>query len=88
MGLGDGKSEDPGSLAEAMSGAGRAILVTTVTSLAAFGVLSFSRFEALAQFGRAAALALSLAFLASVILLPALLARWAPGEDAPGSSGT
>jgi predicted RND superfamily exporter protein len=78
----------PGSLAEAMSGAGRAILVTTMTSLAAFGVLSFSRFEALAQFGRAAALALSLAFLASVILLPALLARWAPGEDAPGSTGT
>jgi len=77
----------PGSLAEAMSGAGRAILVTTLTSLAAFGVLSFSRFEALAQFGRAAALALSLAFLASVIVLPALLARWAPGEDAPRPDG-
>ena len=73
----------PGSLANAIAGAGRAILVTTVTSLAAFGVLSFSHFAALAEFGRAAGLALLLAFLASVILLPALLAKWLPGTDAP-----
>jgi len=73
----------PGSLSNAISGAGRAIFVTTVTSLAAFGVLSFSRFDALAEFGRAAGLALLLAFLASVVLLPALLAKWVPGTDAP-----
>ena len=57
-----------------MAGAGRAIFVTTITSLAAFGVLAFSQFEPLASFGRAAGLALALAFVASVVLLPALLA--------------
>jgi uncharacterized protein len=64
----------PGSLEDTMAGAGRAIFVTTITSLAAFGVLAFSQFEPLASFGRAAGLALALAFVASVVLLPALLA--------------
>jgi len=72
-----------GRLDRAMAGAGRAILVTTLTSLAAFGVLSLSRFPALAEFGRSAALALTLAFLGSVVLLPTLIARLLPGEDAP-----
>ncbi len=68
--LGEGSE---GSLEDTLAGAGRAILVTTCTSLAAFGVLSFSQFGPLASFGRAAGLALALAFLSSVVLLPALL---------------
>lgn len=73
----------PGRLDDAMAGAGRAILVTTVTTLAAFGVLSLSRFEALASLGRAVILALGLAFFASVVLMPALLSRFLPGPDSP-----
>ena len=72
------------SLEETVAGAGRAILVTTITSLAAFGVLAFSQFEPLARFGRSAGLALALAFVASVVLLPALLARFDNDESAPG----
>ena len=67
--------------------AGRAILVTTVTTLAAFGVLSLSRFEALASLGRAVILALALAFFASVVLMPALLSRILPGADSPDAEG-
>ncbi|HCP46814.1 MAG TPA: hypothetical protein DIU15_12280 [Deltaproteobacteria bacterium] len=77
------EGEGRGRLDRALAGAGRAILVTTLTSLAAFGVLSLSRFPALAEFGRSAALALTLAFLGSVVLLPTLIAWLLPGEDAP-----
>jgi len=76
----------PGRLDDAMAGAGRAILVTTVTTLAAFGVLSLSRFDALASLGRAVILALALAFFSSVVLMPALLSRFLPGPDSPDGS--
>jgi hypothetical protein len=72
--------DGPRSLEGTIAGAGRAILVTTVTSLAAFGVLAFSQFEPLARFGRSAGLALALAFVASVVLLPALLV-WCGNDD-------
>jgi predicted RND superfamily exporter protein len=68
-----------------MAGAGRAILVTTITTLAAFGVLSLSRFDALASLGRAVIVALGLAFFASVVLMPALLSRFVPGPDSPNA---
>ena len=74
----------PGRLDEAMAGAGRAIFVTTLTTLAAFGVLSLSRFPALASLGHAVILSLSLVFIASLFWMPALLSRYLPGEDAPG----
>ena len=73
----------PGRLDETLAGAGRAVLVTTLTTLAAFGVLSLSSFSALASFGIAVVVALALAFVSSVVVMPALLARWLPGEDAP-----
>jgi predicted RND superfamily exporter protein len=73
----------PGRLDDVLAGAGRAILVTTLTTLAGFGVLSLSRFDALAGFGLAVVAALGLAFVTSVIVLPALLARFLPGRDAP-----
>ncbi len=73
----------PGRLDDTLAGAGRAVLVTTLTTLAAFGVLSLSSFSALASFGIAVVVALALAFVSSVVVMPALLARWLPGEDAP-----
>ena len=77
------ESGSPGRLDDTLSGAGRAILVTTLTTLAAFGVLSISQFDALAAFGQSVAMALGLAFFSSVVVLPALLARFLPGLDAP-----
>lgn len=73
----------PGRLDETLAGAGRAILLTTLTTFASFGVLALSAFSALASFGVAVAVAVSAAFLSSVVILPALIARWLPGEDAP-----
>ncbi len=79
----EGDRRSTGRLEETLGGAGRAISVTTLTTLAAFGVLWLSHFPALAAFGRAAVLALAMAFLGSVVLLPALLVRFLPPEDAP-----
>ncbi len=76
----------PGRLDDTLAGSGRAVLVTTLTTLAAFGVLSLSSFDALASMGKAVSLALAIAFGSSVVLLPALLARFLPGPDAPPSS--
>lgn len=77
----------PGDLAATLSGAGRAIVVTTLTTLAGFGVLSLSRFDALASMGAAVALALAVAFCCSVVLLPALLVTFLPGEGRDDDSG-
>ena len=65
---------DADPLGDALAGAGRAVAVTTATTLAAFGVLALSEFGALAELGRSVALALGIAFASSVVLLPALLA--------------
>jgi len=77
------ESGKPGRLDDTMASSGRAVLVTTLTTLAAFGVLALSRFDALAGLGRSVAGALALAFISSVVLLPALLTLLLPGEDAP-----
>ena len=81
------ESGEPGRLDDAMAGAGRAIVVTTLTTLAAFGVLSLSRFPALASLGRAVVISLTLVFVASVLWLPSLLSRVMPGPDAPRRDG-
>jgi len=77
------ESGRPGRLGDALAGAGRAVLVTTLTTLAAFGVLALSAFDALAAFGASVVIALGLAFVSSVVVMPLLLAWWVPGEDAP-----
>lgn len=76
-----------GRLDDAMAGAGRAVLVTTLTTLAAFGVLSLSRFPALASLGRAVILSLTLVFVASLLWMPSLLSRYLPGPDSPRGDG-
>lgn len=52
---------------------GPAILVTTLTACAAFATLSFSGFVPLRHFGQLAGLAIAVAFVADVLLLPALV---------------
>jgi len=71
----------PGSLGDTLAGAGRAVGVTTLTTVAAFGLLSFSSFDPLASFGLAVVMALGLAFCSSVVVMPVLLALWLPGEE-------
>ncbi len=53
---------------------GRAIAVTTLTTMAGFGFLSVSRYPGLAGLGWLAALAIGLTFIAAVVLQPAFLA--------------
>jgi len=52
---------------------GPAIVITTITGCSAFAMLSFSDFVPLRHFGQLAALAIALAFVADVLLLPALV---------------
>ncbi len=52
---------------------GPAILVTTLTACAAFAMLSFSDFVPLRHFGQLACFAIAVAFLADVLLLPAIV---------------
>ncbi len=63
---------------------GRAITLTTCTTVAGFGFLAVSRYPGLAGLGWLAALAIGLAFLAAFVFLPAfvaLLARTPPPRD-------
>ena len=56
--------------------AGRAILFTTLLLLGAFSVYAFAALKPLRYFGAIACLAFLAAFLADVVLLPALLRLW------------
>ncbi len=64
------ESGDPG---RAASRAGRALAITTATTVAGFGVLTISRYPALAGLGALAALGLALSLASTLVLLPALL---------------
>jgi predicted RND superfamily exporter protein len=59
---------------QALVDSGRAVLATTLTSMAAFGALCLCRLPGLKSLGLTAILGLALALLASLVLLPALLA--------------
>lgn len=70
-------SDDPGvALERTVTGTGGALLSSAVTTAAGFGVLGFSLLPALRQFGLVLALGIAYAFLASVVVLPSLLALW------------
>jgi len=56
---------------------GRALLLTSLTTMAGFGFLGVSRYPALAGLGGQAVLAIALAFVGAVVVLPALLASLA-----------
>ncbi len=61
-------------IGEAVRLAGRAITLTTLTTMAGFGFLSVSRYPGLAGLGWLAAIAIGLTFVAAIVLLPAFLA--------------
>ena len=71
---------------ESVTGTGGALLGSAATTVGGFGVLAFAILPALQQFGIITGLTIVYAFLASVLVLPSLLALWTrylgPGEAA------
>jgi hypothetical protein len=61
---------------------GRAITLTTLTTMTGFGFLAVSRYPGLAGLGWLAAVAIALTFVAAIVLLPALLAVVPAGSGA------
>ena len=62
-----------GSVAAAVRAAGRAITLTSLTTIAGFGFLALSTYPPLAMLGRLMAIALSLCLAGTFFVLPALL---------------
>ncbi len=73
-------TRERGSVAAAMRAAGRAITLTSLTTIAGFGFLAFSTYPPLAMLGRLMAIALSLCLAGTNFLLPALLPAKQPEE--------
>jgi len=68
-----------GSIEAAIRSIGRAITVTSLTTIAGFGFLAFSGYPPLATMGRLMAIGLALSLAGTFFLLPALLPRRAAG---------
>ncbi|WP_436936057.1 efflux RND transporter permease subunit [Halovenus marina] len=66
----------PAALEASVVGTGGALLGSAVTTAGGFGVLAFSLVPVMQQFGLVIAVAISFAFLASVLVLPSLLVVW------------
>ncbi len=66
-----------GDLAATLRGTGRSVVLTSLTSLAAFGVLAFAGHRGLASFGAAAGLGVATSLVLSVLVLPQALLAWA-----------
>lgn len=64
---------EDGDVGRTLDGTGHSIVLTTATSLAAFGVLAFSRHQGLSSFALALVLGVASALVFSVLLLPQLL---------------
>jgi predicted RND superfamily exporter protein len=67
------RREGQGSLPRTMSSIGRAIFLTTLTTVLGFGSLIPSSYRGYASMGGLATLGIGLCFIASVLLLPAIL---------------
>lgn len=80
------------ALQRAVGSTGRALLVSAVTTGAAFALLALGRFRGFAQFGVVAAIGVACAFAATLALLPPLIVlfeRWRPerfGRPRPAGS--
>ncbi len=64
---------EKGDLARTLSGTGRSIVLTSATTVAAFGTLAFTAHRGLASFAIALSLGVVSALVLSVLVLPALL---------------
>lgn len=60
------------NIVEAISSTGKAVLLTTLTTLAAFGSFSFSAHPGLAELGITTCIGLTMAFLSSLFVIPVL----------------
>jgi predicted RND superfamily exporter protein len=67
---------EDGDLGATLHGAGRSVTLTSLTSLAAFGVLALARHRGLASFGATAGLGIAAALVLSVLVLPQGLRLW------------
>jgi predicted RND superfamily exporter protein len=76
------RARERGSVSEAIGYAGRAVVVTALTTIAGFGFLGLSRYPALATMGLLAGVGLFLCLVSSIILLPALLGLLWGGQRA------
>ena len=59
--------------AGAVPSTGKAVLLTTLTTLMAFGTISFSSHKGLAQLGMITCIGLSIALLTSLFVIPILI---------------
>ena len=66
-------NEGKGKIRTIFASTGKAILLTTLTTMFAFGSLLFSEFPGWIQFGGALALGVGTCFLTTVIILPGIL---------------
>ncbi|ELZ15658.1 hypothetical protein C478_05414 [Natrinema thermotolerans DSM 11552] len=73
------------SLRRTVRGTGGALLASAVTTAAGFGVLVFALVPSLRRFGFVTSVAIAYAFLASIVVLPSLLAVWARYTDYDGT---
>ena len=73
----DGGPDPAPALGRTVRGTGGALLASAATTAAGFGVLGLALVPSLQRFGVVTAVAIAYAFLASVVLLPTLLALWA-----------
>lgn len=81
-----------GDVARVLRGTGRSVVLTSLTSLAAFGTLAAASHRGLASFALVLSFGVASALAASVLVLPQALARLAPGRAAgavrpPGGGG-
>lgn len=76
------RARECGGAPLALTRAGRALVVSTLTTVAGFGFLGLSRYPFLASMGILAGIGLCLCLLVSVVVLPALLVVLGrPGEE-------
>jgi hypothetical protein len=72
-----------GDLRRTLAGTGRSIVLTSATTVAAFGALAFTSHRGLASFAVALTLGVVTALLLTVLMLPQLLRRLSPWVLAP-----
>lgn len=72
------------ALSRTVQGTGGALLASAATTVAGFGVLGLALVPSLQRFGFITAIAITYAFLASVLVLPSLLFLWSKMQDESG----
>jgi len=72
--------EEGGDLLRTLAGAGRSVILTSLTTITGFGFLIFTDHRGLASFAAAVTLGIAAALIYSLLLLPPLLSWLAPGS--------